>query len=251
MLPLVQVCRYNLSLLSQHTTLYYGVVQGSVLGPVLFIRRIHPLFGPVSKCRFGHYAFAGDNQRYNISTLDAIRQSTETFQSCTTDVESLMTANKRNLNDNETEVRIIISDRIHIQSPLPFVIYIGDVDVSFALSVKKFDANLDSNLSRSQHVSNTRKAAYTQVRHISSIRHLLATQTTHSHKPCRHINPIHLTTQATHSHKPCRHINPIHLTTQATHSHKPCRHINPIHLTTQATHSHKPCRHINPIHLTT
>ena len=37
---------------------------------------------------------------------------------------------------------------------------------------------LDSNLSMSQHISNTCKAAYIQIRHISSIRHLLTTQAT-------------------------------------------------------------------------
>ena len=45
-------------------------------------------------------------------------------------------------------------------------------------SVKNFGVTLDSNLSMSQHISNTCKAAYIQIRHISSIRHLLTTQAT-------------------------------------------------------------------------
>ena len=40
------------------------------------------------------------------------------------------------------------------------------------------DPPLDSNLSMSQHISNTCKAAYIQIRHISSMRHLLTTQAT-------------------------------------------------------------------------
>ena len=73
-----------------------------------------------------------------------------------------MTANKLQLNDNKTEALIRLSNRISVHSPLPSVIHIGDADVPFVSSVKK---NLDSNLSMSQHISNTCKAAYIQIRH--------------------------------------------------------------------------------------
>ena len=120
---------------------------------------------------------------YKISTLDAIHQSTETLQNCTTDVKSWMTANgKLQLNNNKTEAMIILSNRVSlVHSPLPSVIHIGDADVPFVSSVKNLGVTLDSNLSMSQHISNTCKAAYIQIRHISSIRHLLTTQATQTH----------------------------------------------------------------------
>ena len=89
-----------------------------------------------------------------------------------------MTANKLQLNDNKTEAMIILSNRMSVHSPLPSVIHIGDADVPFVSSVKSLGVTLDSNLSMSQHISNTCKAAYIQIRHISSIRHLLTTQAT-------------------------------------------------------------------------
>ena len=110
------------SLQSEHTTLHYGVPQGSVLGPVLFILYTQPLFNLVSKHAVSHHAFADDNQLYKISTLDAIHQSIETLQNCTTDVKSWMTANKLQLNDTKTEAMIILP----VHSPLPSVIHIGD-----------------------------------------------------------------------------------------------------------------------------
>ena len=166
------------SLQSEHTTLHYGVPQGSVLGPVLFILYTQHLFNLVSKHAVNHHAFADDNQLYKISTLDAIHQSIETLQTCTTDVKSWMTANKLQLNDNKTEAMIILSNRMSVHSPLPSVIHIGDADVPFVSSVKNLGVTLDSNLSMSQHISYTCKAAYIQIRHISSIRHLLTTQAT-------------------------------------------------------------------------
>ena len=65
-----------------------------------------------------------------------------------------------------------------VHSPLPSVIHIGDADVPFVSSVKNLGVTLDSNLSMSQHITNTCNAAYIQIRHISSIRHLLTTQAT-------------------------------------------------------------------------
>ena len=90
-----------------------------------------------------------------------------------------MTANKLQLNDYKTEAMIILSNRMSVHSPMLSVIHIGDADVPFVSSVKNLGVTLDSNLSMSQHISNTCKAAYIQIRHISSIRHLnLTTQTT-------------------------------------------------------------------------
>ena len=67
-----------------------------------------------------------------------------------------------------------------VHSPLPSVIHIRDTDVPFVSSIKNLSVTLDSNLSMSQHISNTCKAAYTciQIRHISSIRHFLTTKAT-------------------------------------------------------------------------
>ena len=89
-----------------------------------------------------------------------------------------MTANKLQLNDNKTEAMIILSNIMSVHSPLPSVIHIGDADVPFVSSVKNLGVTLDSNLSMSQHISNTCKAAYIHIRHISSIRYLLTTQAT-------------------------------------------------------------------------
>ena len=79
-------------------------------------------FDLVSKHSVNHHPFADDNQLYKFSTLDAIHQSIETLQNCTTDVKSWMTANKLQQNDNKIEAMIILSNRISIHSPFLSVI---------------------------------------------------------------------------------------------------------------------------------
>ena len=85
---------------------------------------------------------------------------------------------KLQLNDNKTKAMIMLSNRMSAHSPLPSVIHIGDADIPFVSSVKIFCITLDSNLSMSQHISNTCKATYIPIRQISFIRHLLTTQAT-------------------------------------------------------------------------
>ena len=133
---------------------------------MLYILYTQPLFNLISKHAVSHHAFADDNQLYKISTLDTIHQSTETLRNCATNVKSWMTANKLQLNDNKTEAMIILSNRMSVHSPLPSVIHIGDADVPTVSSVKNLGVALDSNLSMSQHINNTCKTAYIQIRHI-------------------------------------------------------------------------------------
>ena len=56
--------------------------------------------------------------------------------------------------------------------------FTSETPMSHLCHVKNLGVTLDSNLSMSEHISNTCKAAYIQIRHISSIRHLFTTQAT-------------------------------------------------------------------------
>ena len=73
---------------------------------------------------------------------------------------------------------LVTSPRLHNKLSLPQSMLVGDAVVKFTSSVKNLGVTLDSHLTMSEHVHNVCRAAYIQVRQISSIRHLLSAQAT-------------------------------------------------------------------------
>ena len=163
---------------SNASPLSFGVPQGSVLGPVLFVLYTEPLFNLVKKHLIHHHAFADDNQLYKDTNPHNINQTIEDMQNCITDVKMWMTANKLQLNDCKTEVILISSPRLSTKLALPPSMHVGNSDILFSPSVKNLGVTLDCNLNMAEHVQRTCKAAYIQLRQISSIRHFLTSSAT-------------------------------------------------------------------------
>ena len=138
---------------------------------MLFILYTQPLFDRVMKHTVSYHAFANDNQLFKVSTLDEIHQSTETFPRCIIDVKTWINTNKLQLVDTKTEAMIALWNRISVHTSLLSVIHIGDTNIPFVSFLKNLGVTLDSNLSMSQHINNTCKTAYIQIRHRRSIRH--------------------------------------------------------------------------------
>jgi hypothetical protein len=168
----VSVCGH----LSVSAPLCFGVPQGSVLGPVLFIMYMQPLSGVIAAHPISHHAYSDDTQLYKSGRVEQVDAIIQCVQQSVSDVRTWMIANKLKLNEDKTEAMLVSSTRI--SSSLPQSITILDTEVSFTAQVRNLGVTIDCGLSLKQHVLNTCRSAFIELRRISSIRHLLTPEAT-------------------------------------------------------------------------
>ena len=153
--------------------LQYGVPQGSVLGPLLFVLYTTPLSGVISKHSVSHKLFADDTQLQKSFYPHEYSDMTHSLSSCVTDVKDWMTENQLKLNDDKTEA-LLFPLRQTATATLPSSIVLGTNDIPFSFAVRDLGFTLDSNLSMKEHVKKTCQTAYFELRRISSVRHYLS-----------------------------------------------------------------------------
>ena len=94
---------------SAFTHVHSGVLQGSVLGPMLFTMYTKPLSGIIDSHSIIHHSFADDLQLQMSASPDRISELLHSMQSCICDVKAWATANMLKLNDNKTELMLVTS----------------------------------------------------------------------------------------------------------------------------------------------
>ena len=139
---------------SSPSQLMYGVPQGSVLGPILFVLHTTPLSDIIANHSVNHQLFADDTQLQKSAPLSEVTNLTKEFNACTGDIKSWMTENELKLNDDKREVLLFpFSSSLKPSTvSLPDSITLGSHNIPFSDSARNLGFILDSKLSTKEHV---------------------------------------------------------------------------------------------------
>ena len=164
---------------SSSSPLSFGVPQGSVLGPILFIMYTQPLHTLIQSHSISDQAFADDTQLYKSCKPSHLQNTLDTMQTCITDVKSWMTQHKLKLNDDKTEALLFHSSRSFSSTiQKPSSILVCSSTVSFSSTARNLGFILSDDMTVDAHISHICRSAYTALRQISSIRQYLSIHAT-------------------------------------------------------------------------
>ena len=98
--------------LSEMSRLFYGVPQGSVLGPIEFCIFIHfPFRAILNYYKIDYHIYADDTQIYCSFNAESLDEVLESLNNCISDIRSWMITNRLKINDSKTEFLLITSPR--------------------------------------------------------------------------------------------------------------------------------------------
>ena len=153
----------------------YGVPQGAVLGPVLFVLYTRPLSQILFNHSCPHQFFADDTQLRKSWSPEHYYDAIIALQTCIPDIKDWMTENKLQLNAVKMETMLFNSSKLkHPPEPLS----ICQATISFSDSVRNLGFYLDKDLSMKGHINFICKTAFLEIRRISTIRHYLTDDAT-------------------------------------------------------------------------
>jgi hypothetical protein len=162
---------------SRLAPLHFGVPQGSVLGPILFIMYTKPLTTLIDGYTLPSQSYADDTQTYASSPPCGIQLTTERLENCISDVKLWMVQNKLKLNDDKTECLLIKKS----SQPDPSItsVTIGDSKIPFSDCAKDLGFFVSSDeLCLDMQIKAMCQAANWQLRRIGSIRRFLTFEAT-------------------------------------------------------------------------
>ena len=145
-----------------------GILQGSILGPLLFSLYILPLGELITTHGVNFHFYADDTQLY-LSVAPDDPSALDPLLSCLSSIKCWMSNNFLKLNEDKTEVLIIgSSDQRELMSHR-----LGSL-AKGSTSVKNLGVIIDADLNFNTHINNVTKIAFFHLRNIARIRAYLS-----------------------------------------------------------------------------
>ena len=146
----------------------FGVLQGSVLGPILFLLYTADLLGLVKTHGLRPHLYADDSQIFGSCRPGDTAQLQSRVSAFIDDVGLWMRSNRLQLNMAKTDVLWCASPRREYQIPDDPLRVVSDL-VQPVRSVQNLSIHLDSDLSMNTHITRTFSCCFAVLRQIRSI----------------------------------------------------------------------------------
>ena len=143
---------------------FFGVREGSALGPILFILYSVPLSSSLETYSVSNQSFADDAQLLHPCPPDHLHATVLTMQTSISDVKTWMTQNKLKVNDDKTEALLIKSNRTTFSDAQPTSLRVGSADSPFTTCARYLGFMISDNLSFDKHILNICHSAHTEIR---------------------------------------------------------------------------------------
>ena len=156
--------------------LSYGIPQGSVSGPQDFSYYTTLLADIAESHGISVHLYADDTQLYicfDLASLESSEEAVKKIEDCIQDIRIWMIQNKLKLNDDKTELLIILPSR-QIHKCSISSIQVGETQVQSSKAARNLGVLFDDTMSMRQQVNSIVRNCYAQIRSIGQIRKYLS-----------------------------------------------------------------------------
>ena len=152
--------------------LIFGVPQGSLLGPLLFILYVKELERFAKKHGISIQIYADDTQLYVSVDMQSSQQTKEDIEACLLEIRQWMVQNYLKINTDKTKMILVKSKQN--SEDLSFTVLYDNSDVDSCDVAKTLGVSLDSKLSMIKFIQEKCRASYFHLRNLGRIKRSLS-----------------------------------------------------------------------------